>query len=315
MLTTPSTTTPPRARPAPAARARGRRQRRDHAPYLLLAPSVLMLIAVLGFPLGRVLVLSVQHWGVRQIFSPDGPAFAGLDNYATLLGDPEFWTVLVRTVVLTAAMAGLSMAAGTGIALLMRRVPPWCRRTVTFALVLAWAVPSFVSTEIFAWMTDYNAGIVNRALGMQAHNWYADPVQGLAVATAVVVWGAVPLIGVTVYAGLGQVPAELEEAARLDGAQARQVFRYVTLPVLRPLLALLATLSVIWDFQVFNQIWILRQGAPGPDYFTLGIYAYVKAYAGHDYGLASASAVLTVLLLLVVMVVYLRQIARIGDAP
>ncbi|MFJ1704816.1 carbohydrate ABC transporter permease [Kitasatospora sp. NPDC088346] len=307
--------------PEAPARARSRaaaapsRRRTDRTPYLLVAPSVLVLLGVLAYPLGRVVVLSFQHWGVRQIFGAHGPDFVGTDNYTALLADPVFRTVLVRTVVLTAAMAGMSMAVGLGVALLMRRLPGWCRATLTCALVLAWSVPTFVSTEIFAWMTEYNSGVVNRALGISPHNWYADATQGLAVATAVVVWGAVPLIAVTLYAGLAQIPAELLEAARMDGAGAWRLLRSVVLPLLAPLLALLTTLSVIWDFQVFNQIWILRQGAPGEDYYTLGIYSYVKAYAGHDYGLASAAAVLTVLLLLGVMVAHLRQIARIGETP
>ncbi|WP_411104247.1 carbohydrate ABC transporter permease [Streptomyces sp. cmx-4-9] len=292
-----------------------RRRRPDPTPYVLIGPSLLVLIAVLAYPLGKVLVLSTQHWGVSQIFSPAGPEFVGLDNYTQLLADAEFWTVLARTLVLTSVMAGASMLLGVAVALLMQRVAAWCRRTIVFALVLAWSVPTFISTEIFAWMTEYNSGVVNWALRITPYDWYGDATLGLTVATAIVVWGAVPLIAVTVYAGLVQIPPELVEAARMDGAGSWTLFRHVTVPVLRPLLALLTTLSVIWDFQVFNQIWILRHGAPASDYYTLGIYSYVKAYAGHDYGLASAGAVLTVLLLVGVMVVYLRQITKIGDTP
>ncbi|MCL2553517.1 MAG: sugar ABC transporter permease [Actinomycetia bacterium] len=305
---------PPRGTAASADSPAPARRRADRTPYVLIAPSLVVLLGVLAYPLVKVVILSTQKWGVAQIFSASAsPTFVGFDNYTKLLGDPTFWTVLVRTVVLTVAMVGLSMGLGFGIALLMRQVPAWCRRGMTFALVLAWSVPTFISTEIFRWITEYNSGVANWALGMQPHNWYTDATQGLAVATAVVVWGAVPLIAITLYAGLMQIPAELVEAARMDGAGTWGVFRHITLPVLRSLLAMLTTLSVIWDFQVFNQIWILRNGAPSSDYYTLGIYAYVKAYAGHDYGLASATAVLTVVALLGVMVVYLRQIAKIGE--
>jgi len=88
----------------------------------------------------------------------------------------------------------------------------------------------------------------------------------------------------------------------------------VTLPSIRPVLVIVTALSVIWDFSVFNQIWILRNGAPSPDYQTLAIYAYTQAYQGHEYGYASAVAVVTVLLLLAVMVFYIRQLVQIGDA-
>jgi N,N'-diacetylchitobiose transport system permease protein len=292
-----------------------RRRRGALAPYTLSAPALLVLIGVLGYPLVRLLILSFQQWGLAQIFSGDGSApFAGFKNYSRILTDGFFWTVVERTLLVAAAMVVCSMAAGVGVALLMQRVPRWCRALITFALVLAWAVPHPVATEMFAWMTDYNYGVLNHLLGMPRHNWYISNVQGFGVATAVVVWGAVPLIAITVHAALLQIPRELVEAARVDGASSPRVFRHITLPMLRPILMMLTTLSVIWDVQVFTQIWVLRQSNPTHDYFTLGIYSYAKAFYSHDYGYASALAVVTVLLLLGVMVVYLRQILRMGEA-
>ncbi|MBB5873313.1 N,N'-diacetylchitobiose transport system permease protein [Allocatelliglobosispora scoriae] len=289
-------------------------QRRDkRLPFLLIAPSVIVLIAVLGYPLARVVVLSFQRWGVEQIFSDSPPPFVGLENYSRILSDGQFWTVLWRTLLLTAVMVAASMLAGVGIALLMERVHTSVRRAMTFVLVLAWAVPSFVSTQIFGWMTQQNFGVLNHLLGTGQHNWYVNSVEGLGVATVVVVWGAVPFIAITTYAGLTQVPAELIEAARIDGASGRQVLTRITMPLLRPILVVVTSLSVIWDFQVFNQIWILRNSSPETDYQTLTIYAYMQAYAGHEYGYASSVAVVTIALLIVVMVFYLRQIVRMGD--
>ena len=139
----------------------------------------------------KLLILSFQKWGLAQIFDPDaGPQFAGLDNYQRIFSDSFFWTVLLRTVLVATAMVVLSMLAGLGVALVMGRVPGWCRWLMTFSLVLAWAVPHPVSTEMFAWLTDYNYGVVNWLFGIPRHNWYIDNVQGLGVATAVVVWGA-----------------------------------------------------------------------------------------------------------------------------
>ena len=290
------------------------RRPRPRLPYLLILPAIVVLVAVIGFPLVRVVILSFQEWGLAQIFSDASPPFVGLDNYSRILSDPVFWTVVVRTLVLTAIMVSVSMVVGVGLALLMERVPAWVRGCITFSLVMAWAVPTFVSTQIFAWMTEQNFGILNYVLGLGQHNWYTDSRQGLTVATLIVVWGAVPFISITTYAALTQVPAELVEAARLDGAGGRQVFFGVTLPSIRPVLVIVTALSVIWDFSVFNQIWILRNGAPSPDYQTLAIYAYTQAYQGHEYGYASAVAVVTVLLLLAVMVFYIRQLVQIGDA-
>ena len=291
-----------------------RRPHGRYTPYALAFPALAVLVGVLGYPMVKLVILSFQQWGLAQIFDPDaGPSFVGFANYRRIFADPFFWTVLLRTVLVAAVMVVLSMAAGLGVALLMRRVPAWCRWLMTFSLVLAWAVPHPVSTEMFAWLTDFNYGVVNYLFGIPRHNWYIDNVQGFGVATAVVVWGAVPLIAITLHAALGQIPAELVEAARVDGASAIQVLRRVTLPLLRPILVMLGALSVVWDFQVFTQIWVLRQANPTRDYFTLGIYAYAKAYYSHDYGYASALAVVTVLLLIGVMAVYLRQILRMGE--
>jgi N,N'-diacetylchitobiose transport system permease protein len=301
------------APPQPRARSGRRRKRRPTLPYLLILPALLASAAVLGIPLVRVIILSFQKWGLAQIFSATSPPFVGLANYSRILKEGEFWTVLVRTLVLTVVMVVASMVLGVLIALLMERVPRWVRGCITFSLVMAWAVPSFISTQIFAWMTEQNFGVFNYVFGLGQHNWYANSYQGLSVATMIVVWGAVPFISVTTYAALTQVPQELVEAARLDGASGRQVFFGITLPSIRPVLLIVTVLSIIWDYSVFNQIWILRNGAPEPEYNTLATYAYVQAYSRHEYGYASAVAVVTVLLLLAVMVVYIRQLVKTGE--
>lgn len=298
---------------APRLRA-SRRGRGRLAPYGLIAPALVVLAGVLGYPLVRVVVLSFQEWGLNQIFNPNaGPKFVGFKNYSAIVKDSLFWAAVERTLVVGAVMVVVSMVVGVLIALLMQRVPNWLRYLITFSLILAWAVPSPVSTEMFGWMTDYNYGVINYLLGMQRHNWYISNVQGFGVASAVVIWGAVPLISISTYAALSQVPQELTEAAIVDGANAWHVFRRITLPLIKPILIILGTLSVIWDFQVFVQIWVLRQSNPTHDYFTLGIFSYAKAFYSHQYGYASAVAVVTVLMLMGVMVFYLRQIFKIGD--
>jgi N,N'-diacetylchitobiose transport system permease protein len=300
---------------APARNRPGERRRKSRPllPYLLILPAIVASLAVLGIPLVRVIILSFQKWGLAQIFSAAAPSFVGLDNYTRILKESEFWTVLVRTLVLTAVMVVVSMVIGVLVALLMERVPAWVRGCITFSLILAWAVPSFISTQIFAWMTEQNFGVLNYVLGLGQHNWFANSSQGLSVATMIVVWGAVPFITVTTYAALTQVPQELVEAARLDGAGGRQVFFGITLPTVRPVLLIVMALSIIWDYSVFNQIWILRNAAPEPEYNTLATYTFVQAYSKHEYGYASAVAVVTVLLLLIVMVVYIRQLVKSGE--
>jgi N,N'-diacetylchitobiose transport system permease protein len=187
-------------------------------------------------------------------------------------------------------------------------------------LLFVWAVPSTVSTQVFYWTFSSQYGVANYLLNLlpgvqtRGHDWFADPHSGLAVVTAVVVWGAVPLLAISLHAGITQVPRDVLEAARVDGASPWQAFRSVTLPFLRPLLVILTTLSVIWDFGVFNQIWFMRDGHPEPGYQTIGIYMYAQGIGSSHYNLGATVGVLMMACLLVVMVFYIRQLFRIGDA-
>jgi N,N'-diacetylchitobiose transport system permease protein len=145
------------------------------------------------------------------------------------------------------------------------------------------------------------------------HDWFANPVSGFAVITALIVWGAIPFVTITVYAGLSQLPRDLVEAATIDGANPWRVFRDMTLPILKPIFLILTSLSIIWDFQVFNQVWLMLGNHPTPDYYLMSIYAYMQSFGISSYGLGSAIALVMVLLMLCVTVVYIRQMVRLGE--
>jgi len=311
---------PPRRHPSPArGRQPGLSARARLAPYLLIAPTALVLLAVQGWPLLKMVLLSLQNLTQRNLFTGTTPEWYGLRNYRAIFGDPFFWQVVGRTVAFTVVNVVLTLVLATGLALLMRRCSGWCRKLITVTLICVWAMPTVVSTLIFNWMTDFSFGVVNwllsRIPGVDFihHNWFANPVEGFAVITAIVVWGALPFVAITLYAGLTQVPRELEEAARVDGASPRQVFWNVTYPVLRPLYVIATTLSVIWDFQVFNQVWVARYSKPEPRYFTLGIYSFTRSFGVNEYSLGSAIAVVTVLMLIAFTFFYLRQGLRMGE--
>jgi N,N'-diacetylchitobiose transport system permease protein len=169
-------------------------------------------------------------------------------------------------------------------------------------------------------MVDFEFGVVNWLLtylhlgNFNHHDWFANTWSGWTVITSLVVWGAIPFVALMVYAGLTQVPQELVEAASTDGASPWRVFRDVTMPLLKPIFVILVSLSVIWDFQVFNQIWILRDAQPEPQYFTMSIYAFTTSFQQSEYGLGSAIALVMVAILLVVSFVYIREMVKIGDA-
>jgi N,N'-diacetylchitobiose transport system permease protein len=308
----------PRARPV-----RSRPRRPSGLPYLLILPACLVLALVAGWPLVKIVQLSLQKQqsGKYALFHSGGSTpFVGLRNFTGVLTDSGFWTVLLRTLVFTAVNVGLSLLIGLSTAVLLNRVSRWARLLLVGVLLFVWAVPSTVSTQVFYWIFSSQYGAANYLLSllpgvhMHGHDWFADPHSGLAVVTAVVVWGAVPLLAISLHAGITQVPRDVLEAARVDGAGPWQAFRSVTLPYLRPLLVILSTLSVIWDFGVFNQIWFMRDGHPEPGYQTIGIYMYSQGIGSSHYNLGATVGVLMMLCLLVVMVFYIRQLFRIGDA-
>jgi N,N'-diacetylchitobiose transport system permease protein len=312
--------TPHTRRPGTArAGGRGPRAGSQAVPWALLAPCLLVLVLVLGYPLVRLVTLSFEEFGQSQLWGFRPPENVGFKNFEAVLTDGEFWAVVLRTVVFAAGSVILTMVLGMLEALLLQRTSSWVKTLVNVALVASWGMPVIVATTIYKWMFDTDYGVLNYVLSklpgvrLLGHNWFASGPQGLAVIMLLVVWGAVPFVVITLSAGLTQVPKELEEAARLDGAGAWGVFRHVTLPVLKPILVMLTTLSVIWDMGVFPQVFVMRGGHPEDDFQLLTTYSYEKAFQVNDYAGGSAIALLTVVLLLGVVAVYMRQMLRIGD--
>ena len=320
--TTPAKVPPPRQAPPPAVPKAPRRRRTSGGaavPWALLAPCLLILALVMGYPLVRLVTLSFQKFGQSQLWGFQPAESVGFDNFSKVLGDSEFWTVVVRTIVFAVGSVVFTMVLGMLIALLLQRVSGWVKTLINVALVATWGMPIIVATTVFKWLFDSDYGILNALLSklpgvdMVGHNWFASGPQGLAVIMLLVVWGAVPFVVITLSAGLTQVPGELEEAARLDGAGAWGVFRYVTLPILKPIVVMLTTLSVIWDMGVFPQVFVMRGGHPEAEFQLLTTYSYDRAFVVNDYAQGSAIALLTVVLLLGVVAVYMRQMLKIGE--
>ncbi|MFF9057825.1 carbohydrate ABC transporter permease [Streptomyces sp. NPDC101213] len=321
--TTPAKVPPPRPAPPPPSAPRRPRAGGTSAgagtPWLLLAPCLLVLLLVMGYPLVRLVTLSFQEFGQSQLWGFQPAESVGFDNFTEVLGDGEFWAVVVRTIVFAAGCVVFTMVVGMLIALLLQRVSGWVKTLVNIALVASWGMPIIVATTVFKWLFDADYGILNAVLSrlpgvdMVGHNWFASGPQGLAVIMLLVIWGAVPFVVITLSAGLTQVPRELEEAARLDGAGAWGVFRYVTLPILKPIIVMLTTLSVIWDMGVFPQVFVMRNGHPEAEFQLLTTYSYDRAFVVNDYAQGSAIALITVLLLLGVVAVYMRQMLKIGE--
>jgi N,N'-diacetylchitobiose transport system permease protein len=221
-------------------------------PYLMLVPALLVLFGVLGYPVAYLIRISFQDVGQRQLFNPDlAPEWVGLDNYTKFLSSDDFVPVVIRTLAFTAACVGLTILLGLGIALLMQRISAWIRIPLLIAMLFAWAMPFVSAVAIFRWLFDFQYGVMNYLISMlpgvdfTRHHWFLEPTQGFGVITAMIVWQAIPFVAITLYAGLTQVPQELIEAARIDGAGRWAIFRNVVYPVIRPVLAIVTALSII----------------------------------------------------------------------
>jgi len=288
-------------------------------PYLLVLPVLAAIGAVLAYPLYKLVVISFQKYGLFELIRRHG-TWVGLDNYRSVLGDGVFWRTLERTVVFTIANVGLTMLLGTLIALLLVRVSSLVRVLLTVGLVLVWSMP-VVAVQVWYWMTNYQNGVLNYFLtevhlgDYFQHDWYATNFSKLAMVTALIVWGAIPFVTITVYAGLAQVPSELVEAAEIDGAGPLRVFRDVTFPVLKPILLILTSLSIIWDFGVFAQPWLLVTASGwNASNYLMGVYVYIEGYAHSDFGRGAAISLLMLLIVALLSVFYVRQMVKTEEA-
>ena len=297
-----------------------RRVGRGAAPYGLIFPVVAVLGAILGYPIYNLARLSLQRYGLFELIQHKGH-YIGLHNFGLVLHDPVFWHTLVRTIVFTIANVGLTMVLGTLIALLLVRVSTWVRVLLTAGLVLVWSMPQVVAVQVWLWMTNPENGVVNYVLtklhigNYFQHDWYATPFSQLSMVTTLIVWGALPFVAITLYAALAQVPSELVEAAEIDGARAWQVFRDVTMPVIKPVLLILTSLSILWDFGVFTQPYLLiGQGHVIPSNYLMGIYLFEQGYVKTDFGRGAAISILMLLIVAALSVVYVRRMLRVGEA-
>jgi N,N'-diacetylchitobiose transport system permease protein len=285
----------------------------------MILPVVAVITAILGYPLYKVVTLSFQRYGLFELIQRKG-AWIGLDNYESVLRDEIFWRVLLRTVVFTAATVGLTMVVGTLIAFLLTRVSPWVRVLLSAALILAWSMPAVVAVQVWFWMTNFQNGILNYVLtearvgDYMQHDWYATTFSKLAMVSLLIVWGAIPFVVITVYAGLAQVPRELVEAAEIDGAGPLRVFRDVTFPILRPIFLILTSLSIIWDVGVFTQPYLLIGASHvDPTNYIMGVYVFIEGYAHSDFGRGAAISLILLLVVAVLSVFYVRRMVKMGE--
>ncbi len=290
--------------------------RKSRTPYLLLIPAVAILLLGMGYPLIWQLVTSLQEYGLAQQFGKP-PEFVGFDNFVTLATDPQLWTVVARSLAFCVITAFLTLAAGTLLALLMTAVTKSARLILQIALLLAWAMPVVAAMTVWIWLFDRRRGVINYLLDMipgvemNRFDWLSTPLTFFLVASIIVIWMSVPFVAFSVYAGLTQVSEEVMEAAQLDGASGPQRFRYIIFPLVRPVIAIVLLLQLIWDLRVFTQITMLQDaGSKSGDYDVLGTYIYKLGTSAQDFGMASAVSLLVLAITIALSWFYIRSLLK-----
>ena len=297
----------------PGSQRAAKKPRAQFTPYSLLVPATAVLAAVIGWPLIQLVIMSFQEFGRAQVFGAPSP-FIGFDNYVEVLTDQAFWLVMFRSFAFAAVCVVSTMLLGTLIALLMSALGTVMRLILSLGLLRAWAMPALTATIVWGWMFDTGYGVVNYVLthwfGLDyiGHSWLIEPLSFFFVAALIVIWGAIPFVAFTVYAGLTQVPDEVIEASQLDGAGPVQRFRFIIFPYLRSIFLVVFILQIIWDLRVFTQIFAL-QGIGGikEQTSTLGVYIYQNSLGTGEYGTGGAIAVITVIVITAISFYYVRQ--------
>ncbi|WP_189481637.1 carbohydrate ABC transporter permease [Streptomyces pseudogriseolus] len=306
------------ARPRGGSRTFGTAPRpragRSRTPWLYLAPALVVLGGFLAYPIYQLGLISVFHYTQAQVSGGEPTTFEGFGNYSALFSDGQFWEVLLATVVFAAACVVSTLAVGCALAVLLTRVRAVPRLALMLAALGAWATPAITGSTVWLFLFDADFGPVNRVLGLGDHSWTYGRFSAFFLVLLEVVWSSFPFVMVTVYAGIRAVPAEVLEAAALDGASQWRIWRSVLAPMLRPILVVVTIQSVIWDFKVFTQIYVMTGGGGiAGQNLVLNVYAYQKAFASSQYSLGAAIGVVMLLILLAVTLVYLRLLRRQGE--
>ena len=282
--------------------------------YLLLAPAMILVLAVVIYPVGSGILMSFRE---MRLVRPDlGTPFVGLRHYFEMLDDPIFWVALRNTAVWVGF--GLLGQFGLGLitALALNR-PVVGVRLARVLLLLPWLMPSVVAAHMWALMLNPRLGVINDILvrvGLLSapRDWFVNPSTGFAAAILVETWRSTAFFTLLLLAGLQAIPGALYEAAEVDGANVWQQFWRITLPLLMPVIVATSVLRVIGLVNSPDVLQVLTHGGPGNATQVLSLYAYQTAYSMFDFGYAAALSVVMLLLLMAFTVVYVK-ITRVAE--
>ena len=278
--------------------------------FLLVAPIVLLVLALVAYPFAYAVYLSMTR---KYVGLP--PVFVGLENYIRLSGDGFFLRAVQNSFIFTFGSVGFKLVLGMVMALVLNSKIRF-RALWTGVLLIPWVAPTVVSALNFLWIFDYSLGVLNyllvRVFGIlpQGVGWLSEPGTAMASVIAVNIWRGFPFFGISFLAGLKAIPAELYEAAAVDGAGPLERFVHVTLPGLKNIVIIVVLLSTIWTFNDFAIVYILTKGGPGGATQVLPVFTYEMAFGAQRLGEAIAVALYMLPALAMVIIVLSRYMRR-----
>ena len=282
------------------------------APFLFLAPAVVTLLAVGFYPTVIALVTSFRTYLVSKPQVPKD--FVGFANYLTVLGDPTYWQALGRTFGFLLLVLPIELALGLGIALLLHKpglglLATLLRVSLVIPMATTFAVVGLIGRLLF----NDQFGVVNyglTALGLPALQWLGQPTTAFLAIALMDVWQWTPFVALVLLAGLTMVPAEIEEAARLDAGNQWDILRYVQLPFLLPGITAVLILRTADILKLFDVIFVMTRGGPGSATELIAVYIQRVGFRVFDQGVASAQAILLLIITIILSRLYIRLVYR-----
>jgi len=300
-----------------ATRARRWRTNDEPQPFLafiLNSPAILLLLVMMAFPIVYSAYLSLHDYNLRR---PRVFDFVGLENYAEILVDPQFWSAARVTLIFSVGSLVLTVVFGTLLALLLNEKWPG-RGMLRAVLLIPWATPDVVNGLVWQWMLEGRFGLINHLLlsaglidSYQA--WLVQPGTAMPALVIAQVWSQTPFAAIVILAALQTIPGELYDAARVDGANIFQRFWNVTFPWLSHSLLLVLITQTMVALRTFDIIYVLTGGGPGNTTTVAAWLTYVTTFNFTDFGKGNAYAYIIAIVTLVLSIVYIRMLWKRGE--
>ena len=297
---------------AELARKKDRAHRRlmaHLASYGFMAPTLVVMAVMMLVPIVLVFVYST----LSNVIIDKHPEFVGVSNFGELIGDPIFRKAIGNTLVFTTVSVSFHLLLGLGFAMMLnsKLLPRFAAAAFRVVYIIPWVFTASIVVILWQLLLNPN-GVVNYildTLGIISTKveWFANPSLALGTVIFINIWAGYPFFMISLLAGLQGIPADLYEAAQVDGAGPWSRFFHVTLPQLKPIIVAMVMLDFIWNMQQFPIVWLATGGGPLNATETIATYTYNLAFSKHQFSLAAASGVFLFVISAIVAVLYVRQ--------